>query len=462
MTRRPVSITAGATLAFLASLAVAAALLLALLPMRNNAVIQRLETRSLVARAEMIAQHLQQDESGNWRLELPQEVAAAFSIVYGRASYAIVTAEGDFLMGAGAAAPLAIPAPTLQGFTLERNGRELQGVALPATVDGKQLSIQVAEDLRHPDVLLDDAADGLTRDIAWLVLPVFLALSAILMLALRRVRKPLRMLAARAENLSPARPGERLPEEDVPVELLPLVRRLNGLLDRVEAAQAEQRGFVADAAHELRTPLAVLQAHMDLLRDREAAAALGQDLWVLERMVGQLLAIAELDDVALAPAGPVDLRQLAHDVAALLRPLAEARDVTIETRLPATRVTLPGQEEALAQAIANLLENAIGHAPEGSAVTLALRSEVGLHVLDVSDAGPGIPEHERKLIFRRFWRARRRQDSRRRGVGLGLAIVQRAAVIHGGSVAVEEAPGGGALFSLRLPAAPGTDATVGD
>lgn len=462
MSRRPVSITAGATLAFLASLAVAAALLLALLPMRNNAVIQRLETRSLVARAEMIAQHLQQDDSGNWRLELPQEVAAAFSIVYGRASYAIVTAEGDFLMGAGTSAPLAIPAPTLQGFTLERNGRELQGVALPATVEGRPLSIQVAEDLRHPDVLLDDAADGLTRDIAWLVLPVFLALSAILMLALRRVRKPLRMLAARAEGLSPTRPGERLPEEDVPVELLPLVRRLNGLLERVEAAQAEQRGFVADAAHELRTPLAVLQAHMDLLRDREAAAALGQDLWVLERMVGQLLAIAELDDVALAPAGPVDLRQLAQDVAALLRPLAEARDVTIETRLPATRVTLPGQEEALAQAIANLLENAIGHAPEGSAVTLALRSEAGLHVLDVGDAGPGIPEHERKLIFRRFWRARRRQDSRRRGVGLGLAIVQRAADIHGGSVAVEAAPGGGALFSLRLPRAIGANDTVGD
>jgi signal transduction histidine kinase len=344
-------------------------------------------------------------------------------------------------MGAGTAAPLAIPAPTLQGFTLERNGRNLQGVALPATVEGRQLSIQVAEDLRHPDVLLDDAADGRTRDVAWLVLPVFLALSAILLLALRRVRKPLRMLAARAENLSPARPGERLPEEDVPVELLPLVRRLNGLLDRVEAAQAGQRGFVADAAHELRTPLAVLQAHMDLLRDREAAVALGQDLWVLERMVGQLLAIAELDDVALAPAGSVDLRQLARDVAALLRPLAEARGITIETRLPSASVTLPGQEEALAQAIANLLENTIGHAPEGSAVTVALRQEAALHVLDVSDAGPGIPEHERKLIFRRFWRARRRQDSRRRGVGLGLAIVQRAAVIHGGSVAVEEAPG---------------------
>lgn len=454
MSRRPVSITAGATIAFVAALAVAAALLLALLPMRNNAVIERLETRSLVARAEMIAQHLQRDEAGHWRLDLPQDVAAAFSIVYGRASYAIVTAEGDFLMGAGTSAPLAIPGPSLHGFTLERNGRALQGVALPATVEGQALSIQVAEDLRHPDVLLDDAAEGLTQDVARLVLPVFLALSAILLLALRRVRRPLRMLAARAEALSPARPGERLPEEDVPVELLPLVRRLNGLLERVEAAQAEQRGFVADAAHELRTPLAVLQAHLDLLRDREAAAALGQDLWVLERMVGQLLAIAELDDLALNAAVPVDLRALVRDVAALLRPLAEARDVTIAFDMPQAPVMLPAQEEALAQALANLLENAIGHAPGGSTVGVALRQDATTCVLEVRDSGPGVPEHERKLIFRRFWRARRRQDSRRRGVGLGLAIVQRAAEIHGGAVAVEAAPGGGALFSLRLPRQP--------
>ncbi len=451
MSRRPVSITAGTSLAFLAALTVAAALLLALLPMRNNAVIERLETRSLVARAGMIAQHLHRDEAGQWRLELPQEVAAAFSIVYGRASYAIVTADGDFVMGAGTSAPLAIPKPEFQGFTLERTGRTLQGVALPVQVDGEELSIQVAEDLRHPDVLLDDAAEGLTSDVVWLVLPVFLALSAILLLALRRVRQPLWMLAARAESLSPARPGERLPEDDVPVELLPLVRRLNGLLERVEAAQAEQRGFVADAAHELRTPLAVLQAHMDLLRDREAAAALSQDLWVLERMVNQLLAIAELDGLSMSDAEPADLRGLARDVAALLRPLAAARDVALVLDLPEDPLVMPVKEEALAQAIANLLENAIGHAPGGSTVRLSLRRDAGACVLSVRDAGPGVPEHERKLIFRRFWRARRRQDSRRRGVGLGLAIVQRAAEVHGGGVTVGEAPGGGALFSLRIP-----------
>jgi signal transduction histidine kinase len=179
-------------------------------------------------------------------------------------------------------------------------------------------------------------------------------------------------------------------------------------------------------------------------------------------MVGQLLAIAELDDIARAPAEPMDLRALTRDVAGLLRPLAEARGVTIQTHLPPEPVLLPAQEEALAQAIANLLENALGHAPEGSAVTVALRGDPDACVLEVSDAGPSIPEHERKLIFRRFWRARRRQDSRRRGVGLGLSIVRRAADIHGGSVAVEEAPGGGALFSLRLPRRAGVPASMSE
>lgn len=451
MNRRPASLTAGATLAFLAALAVAALLLLALLPLRNAAVIERLETRSLAGRAGMIAEHLKRAPDGGWSLDLPQEAAAAFSTAYGRARYAVVSAEGAFILGAGTDTPLAIPATTAQGFTLRRGGRELQGLAVPVVVAGQALSIQVAEDLRHPDVLLDDAAEGLASDVAWLVLPVFLMLSAILLLALARLRRPLRMLAARAEALSPARPAERLPEEEVPSELLPLVRRLNGLLERAEAARAEQRAFIADTAHELRTPLAVLQAHLDLLRDREAAAALGRDIGVLERLVGQLLAVAELEDASLGAPGPVDLRQLAADIATLLRPLAERRAVTLALELPAAPLPLAGWEEALSQAIANLLENAIGHAPDGSTVTLSLRPDGPGAVLEVADAGPGVPEHERKLIFRRFWRARRRLERRRQGAGLGLAIVQRAAEIHGGTVAVAGAPGGGALFRLALP-----------
>jgi len=462
VSRHPVSLTAGAALAFLSALAVAALLLLVLLPLRNAAVIERLELRSLAGRAESIAEHLGRTPEGGWTLTLPQEMAAAFSTAYGRARYAVVSGDGAFLLGSGTDTPLAIPGPVAQGFSLRRNGRELQGLAVPVVVDGETLSIQVAEDLRHPDVLLDDAAEGLAADIAWLVLPVFLVLSAILLMALARLRRPLRMLAARAEALSPARPAERLPEEEVPSELLPLVRRLNGLLERAEAARTEQQRFIADAAHELRTPLAVLQAHLDLLRDRDAATALGRDVWVLERMVAQLLAVAELEDAALGTPGTLDLRQLAADIAALLRPLADRRAVALALALPPAPLPLRGWEEALSQAIANLLENAIGHAPDGSTVTLALRPDGEGAVLEVADAGPGVPEHERKLIFRRFWRARRRLEGRRQGVGLGLSIVRRAAAIHGGTVAVEAAPGGGALFRLVLPGgAAGPKATLG-
>ncbi|MBE9607415.1 sensor histidine kinase N-terminal domain-containing protein [Acetobacteraceae bacterium H6797] len=446
--RGPASLTAGATAAFIAALAVAAAMLLVLLPLRNNAVIDRLEERSLAQRAQMIAEHLSWAD-GHWNLRLPPDIAAAFSPVYGRSSFAVVTPEGEFVTGAGINQPLAVPAEEAQSFAVERGGRLLQGIALPVEVNGRKLSIQVAENLRHPDVLLDDAAVSVAQDVAWLVLPVFLILSLVLVVALHRLRRPLRMLAARAEALTPLRAGERLPEEEVPSELLPLVRRLNGLLERAEEAQAEHRAFLADAAHELRTPLAVLRAHLDLLRDEKAAVALNADIWELDRMVAQLLAIAELDQNHVEPPEPVDLTQLAEDIAVLLRPLAEAQGVAVTVSGPA--VVMEAQLEAMSQVIANLLENAIGHAPEGSTVAIRVKREGGQAVLEVSDAGPGVPQHERKLIFRRFWRSRRRRDGRRRGVGLGLPIVLRAVELHRGKVEVEQSEQGGALFRVVLP-----------
>ena len=167
----------------------------------------------------------------------------------------------------------------------------------------------------------------------------------------------------------------------------------------------------------------------------------------MERMVGQLLTVAALDDVSLKPNTIVDLRVLAADLSGMLEPLAVSRGVTLRQDYPEEPVTFFAEEEALSQAIVNLLENAIGHAPEGSAVTIAVRPGP---TLEVSDAGCGVPEHERKLIFRRFWRTRRRLDRKRRGAGLGLAIVRRAAEIHGGTACVCDAPGGGALFRVAL------------
>ncbi|WP_419897043.1 ATP-binding protein [Roseomonas sp. USHLN139] len=456
MSRRgaPASLTTGAAIALLASLATAAAMLILLLAGRNAEALRQLEERALTGRAAVIIRHLEHRPEG-WRLALPEDVAAAFSPAYGRAAFAVVDAEGRFLVGANAAAPLTIPdpGPAPRPFTLDRAERDWRGLAIPAVIDGQALSIQVAEDLQHPDVLLDDAASEFVRDVVWLVLPVFLVLCLAMLWLLQRLKRPLRDLAAQAEGIAAGGAGGRLREDGVPRELLPMLRTFNEALARLEAAQAEQRGFIADAAHELRTPLAVLQAQLDLVPDRAAAAPLARDLGVLERMVGQLLAIAALDDRALRPDRRLDLRLLAADLADYLTPLAEARGIALDCATPALPVMVLAEEEALSQALVNLLENAIGHSPEGGTVRLTVTAAAQV---EVADSGPGIPEFERKLVFRRFWRSRRRQQAGRGGAGLGLAIVQRAAEIHGGSVAVGGAPGGGACFTLALrPAPPG-------
>lgn len=450
MRRRPTSLTAGAALAFLAILTVAAVMLIGLLSQRNSTALLELEERALLRRAAIVSQHLHRDENG-WHLDLPEDVAAAFSSSYGRAAFAVVDGRGNVLTGSNMNVLADLPAENgvkPEPFTVQRFGRTWRGMSVPAVVDDRQVVIRVAENLLHPDVLLDDAAADFLMDVAWIVLPVFLALCGAMLWMLHRVKQPLRSLASQAKQISSAASGSRLAETAVPSELLPLVGAFNEALGRIEAAQAEQRAFVADAAHELRTPLAVLQAHLDMMRDREAAAALTRDLAVLERMVGQLLTIAALDDRTLHPDATLDLRVLTSDLVEHLTPLARISKVTLQLEVPPAPVVVLAEEESLSQAIVNLVENAIGHAPEQSSVTVAVLPD---GVLQVSDAGPGVPEHERKLVFRRFWRSRRRFSTLRKGAGLGLAIVSRAAEIHGGTVSVENAESGGARFILRLP-----------
>lgn len=452
MTREGRSLAMVFSAALLIALATMTVALLVLLSIRNNQIIDRIEARALQGRAEMIANHLRHDANGEWRLNLPSDVAAAFSIVYGRAAYAVVDAQGKLILGAGTSVPLAEPLPAGSRrpvpFQVERGNAVFTGLAMPAQIDGVPVSIQVAEDEEHPDVLLDDARNGFALGVGLVVmLPVLIALAAVAMVVMHRLVQPVRLLAERAERLDPSRPAERLAEADVPSEILPLVRAVNSMLSRLQAARETQRAFTADAAHEFRTPLAVLRARIELLTDRDTATLLGADLSVFERLVAQLLAIAELDDTEAVPDAALNVSRLVREVAAFVLSLADQKRVSLLVELPPEPVILRAHEEALSQAVMNLLENAIGHAPEEGVVRLTLHAS---GEIEVADSGPGVPEQDREAVFRRFWRARRRIASQRRGSGLGLAIVQRAADIHHGSVEVGVAPEGGALFRLRL------------
>jgi signal transduction histidine kinase len=225
---------------------------------------------------------------------------------------------------------------------------------------------------------------------------------------------------------------------------LPLVSAVNQALDRLDHGFRLQREFTGDAAHELRTPLAILRTRIETLPDRETVKALQKDIEAMTRIVSQLLDIAELDDVILDPGERADLQRVCAEVAETIAPLALAQGKNVALSSADSPVWVRGNAEMLRRALRNVAENAIHHTRLGTAVEIVVGAA---GTVDVFDDGPGIPAAERELIFRRFWRRDRRRSG---GAGLGLAIVRRIVEAHAGSIAVENRPTGGAHFSLNF------------
>jgi signal transduction histidine kinase len=229
--------------------------------------------------------------------------------------------------------------------------------------------------------------------------------------------------------VKPARPGLRLPEVGLPGEVAPLVAAVNQALARLEVALSAQRRFVGDAAHTLRTPLAVLTARLDSLAEGPDTLALRRDADRMTRLIDQMLQMARLDGMPLDVSQPVHLRAAAVEAISALAPLALQRGVQLALSEPA---------------LTNLVENALAYAPPGSLVEVTVEPPARVLVLD---RGPGVPEAERSLIFERFGRG---QATGSTGAGLGLAIVAGIATAHRGSVRAMGRDGGGAAFALEL------------
>jgi signal transduction histidine kinase len=277
--------------------------------------------------------------------------------------------------------------------------------------------------------------------------PMLLALIVALIITLRGALRPLDRLQRYARTITPAHTGIRLPTDDLPAELLAPVEAVNGALDRLDNGFRAQRDFLADAAHELRTPIAILAAHLDSMQDPVRTAGLRADVERMSRLVNQLLLVAQLEALTIRPEDQADLAEVAAELATLLAPLAFKGGRALALLNADRPVVVRGNRDAIYQALRNLVENALKYAPEGTEVEIEVDSGGGV---SVSDRGPGIPEAQRTLLFRRFWRADRQQSG---GAGLGLAIAHRIATAHAGRLHVEDNPGGGARFVLRVPLA---------
>ncbi len=272
-----------------------------------------------------------------------------------------------------------------------------------------------------------------------------LVLLLVLTLTLRGALAPLERLQRYAEAIGPTRTDLRLPTDGLPSELLRPVQTVNAALKRLDDGFRIQRDFLADAAHELRTPLAILAAHLESLGDSASLTPLRADVDRMTRLVGQMTIVAQLEALTIQPDDKADLSAISLELAALLAPYAISHRRNIAVNGAEVSILVRGNPDAIYQALRNLVENALRYTAEGTEVELTLDAQGRV---TVSDRGPGIPPADRQKLFNRFWRADRSSTG---NSGLGLAIAQRIAALHHGSLEIDDNPGGGARFTLQIP-----------
>jgi two-component system OmpR family sensor kinase len=270
--------------------------------------------------------------------------------------------------------------------------------------------------------------------------------------SLAPVARVRRQVATRqADDLSP------LNEADLPEEVRPLVHELNLLFVRLRQAFEAQKHFVADAAHELRSPLAALKLQVQGLQraaddaTRELAVArLAAGIDRATRLVEQMLALARHEASAAAGAQPeaVSLPEVARLAISDTVAAAQSRDIDIGIAR-ADPATVQGQPEALRMLLRNLIDNAVKYTPAGGRVDVGVAAGAGGIEMSVDDSGPGLPDSERERVLDRFYRA---GDGHVPGSGLGLSIVKSIADLHGAAVTLERSPLGGLRVLVRFPA----------
>ncbi len=279
--------------------------------------------------------------------------------------------------------------------------------------------------------------------------PVLFAAIVVVPIVVTRSMRGVRVAADDASKIDMRSLDRRLSTRGVPLEILPLVDAVNAVLGRLRDGVGRERLFAANAAHELRTPVAILLARIDAGQgDARHKQELKRDAQRIGLLVEQLLAVARLDHHGVTLDEEIELVGSVRGLIADRAPLAIRMRRNLVFAPPRGAVLVLGHARALESAIANLLDNALAVEPECGSVDVSIAVEAGGQVvLQIADHGPGIDDAERDLVFQPFWR----KDERRVGSGLGMTIAQKVVVRHGGAIAISETPGGGATLRITLP-----------
>ncbi|VWD18391.1 sensor histidine kinase [Burkholderia lata] len=311
------------------------------------------------------------------------------------------------------------------------------GKVLPTTIDGNAYSVatqrasngrvvyyvQVAQSRQLLDALIMSRIDPIPKTVGIVLVIATIIFGLTLPLTISRVLKPLREVSRAARGIEPRNLKTRLSPNGIPSEIKPLIDAFNDALTRLENGFKVQQQFLADAAHELQTPLTLVRGHIELQPDIRQKALLLREIDLMARQVKQLLHLAEVSEAQNFSFGDVNGVDVARDVVSLLAGKADAKQVKLHVEARESASPIRADGGALFILLKNILENAINASPSEGVVVLTVL-ETAIHV---DDEGPGIQREHLPLLFDRYWRA---PDSRYDGAGLGLAICKEIAVAH--------------------------------
>lgn len=348
----------------------------------------------------------------------------------------------------------AVSIDSLNGFVFEytpESSEDPDGLAIE--ISDSQMSEFIS---RFSDEAYDVKTDFGRK--GWLItVAVTIASAAIAYFVSGQALKPLRKLSQQAEKIDQDSISDIRLNEDTVKEFRQLSVSVNLMLDRLSESFATQRQFSGNAAHELRTPLAIMQTKLELFAAEhnnlegdtaELVRSQAEQLDRLSRLVHTLL---EMSNLSSAPRSErIELAPLVEEIITDLTPLASQNDITMEQ--DCDNVVITGSDALIYRLVFNLIENAVKYNRRGGSVSVSVHKENNVVVVRVSDTGCGIPEEYRESIFQPFFRVDKSRSRQMGGVGLGLALVHEIAVLHGGSVRAEPGNKVGTVFIVTLPA----------
>jgi len=417
-----------------------------LLLLRNHELMTRFD---LVNETNLLQDSLRFDSSGRAvGLVLPNDASWIYEALPSDLKYRLLDANGRVVLTSDSRNDALAPAGLsfdsgITLFEIRSGGQRLNVRTVPIIHGDATYYLQAASSDRIASLAHSVGGLLFVRDTLQLAVISMIVFSIVVFFTLRRVLKPLHEASVAAARIEPRNLSARIVIRHVPVEFSPVIDAFNQALDRMENGYRTQQAFLEATAHELKTPLALLRAQIEM-EGCDDRGTLLRDIDQIARQVHQLLHLAEVSEDRNYRFEATEVASVAANVVDYLRRLAERRNVYLDLCCASAPQSVQADPAALHMLLKNVIENAIEHSPSGGVVAVMVESAQ----VTIRDEGPGIPEADLPHLFTRYWRGSTRQTE---GAGLGLAICKEIATAHHWHLSARNS-GLGAVFVLRFAA----------